>query len=153
MTFGAILKEIVGSISYRQDYSLRFSTDSAGWFLQLDVWRRDSVTGEYGWGHSPKAHVSDKLSRSDIVRTAFGLCKAYEEHETREFFKYKGVRVFSPHQDVEALVAMGQAVDIEPVSATIVVCPSGTDHATRCCTYTGHSPSHHVEPHVGCILR
>ena len=34
--------------------------------------------------------LHEHMSKSDVVRMAFGACLAYEEHEVREFFRSHG---------------------------------------------------------------
>lgn len=48
--------------------------------------------------------LSEKMSVSDVVRTAFMATLAAEEHEARERFTYRGKRIFGPHYDVDRLV-------------------------------------------------
>lgn len=47
--------------------------------------------------------LSPKMTKSEIVQTAFKCCITSMEHRTREHFKYRGRRVFGPHFDVDAL--------------------------------------------------
>lgn len=49
--------------------------------------------------------ISPHASPSDVVRTAMKAALAWQEHEARERFTYRGVPVFGPHGDVEALAA------------------------------------------------
>lgn len=55
--------------------------------------------------------LSPHMTASEVVRTAFMACLAYEEHELREFFTWRGARVFGPHLDVEALVEVADCED------------------------------------------
>lgn len=50
-----------------------------------------------------KWRLSDHMTKSEIVQTAFLAIKTWEEHETREKFTYKGKAIFGPHLDVEVL--------------------------------------------------
>ena len=50
-----------------------------------------------------KWRLSHYMTRSEVVQTAMAALMAWYEHEAREGFKYKGLSVFSPHLDVEAL--------------------------------------------------
>lgn len=112
--FRVAVSTIVEDIMSRDGYELEVGVDEHV-FLRLRVWRLDAVTHVMGWGYSGKAFLNPAQSTSDIVRVAFGLFKGYAEHEEREFFKYKGVAVFGPHQDVEALVEISRRIDIKPM--------------------------------------
>ena len=46
------------------------------------------------------------MSKSEVVRTAYKAATAAYQHECEEEFRYKGVPIYSPHTDVEALVTM-----------------------------------------------
>ena len=41
---------------------------------------------------------------TEIVQTALKAVLTFEEHETREAFRYKEQAIYSPHYDVETLV-------------------------------------------------
>lgn len=50
-----------------------------------------------------KWRLSDHMTDSEVVATAFKACLAWEEHECREAFRYRGQQVFGPHFDVDQL--------------------------------------------------
>ncbi|MFZ3194084.1 MAG: hypothetical protein WA154_12880 [Moraxellaceae bacterium] len=50
--------------------------------------------------------LSQWMTDGEIAQTAFMATLAAIEHETRERFTYKGVSVFDPHYDIDALVAL-----------------------------------------------
>ena len=107
---------IVTDIEYKDHYHLicaRDRKDPEGRvFIQVACWRKDTVTGEMGMGKGGKSYLSEHMTDSEIVRRAFGLFMAYEEHECREFFKWRGRRVFGPHIAVEALWEAAKQVDV-----------------------------------------
>ena len=53
-----------------------------------------------------KWRLSSHMTKGEIVQTAFAAVLAWEEHECREAFKYKGQSVFSPHYNIESLVRL-----------------------------------------------
>jgi hypothetical protein len=55
--------------------------------------------------HTRKWLLSQHMTRSELVQTAFKCVLTSIEHEAREQFTYKGARVFGPHFDVETLVS------------------------------------------------
>ena len=50
-----------------------------------------------------KWRLSEHMTKSEIVQTALKAVLAFEEHEVRENFKYRGQAIFDPHYDVDAL--------------------------------------------------
>ena len=50
--------------------------------------------------------VSKHMTKSELVATAFLAIQTAVEHETRELFKYRGVSIYSPHYDVDALARL-----------------------------------------------
>lgn len=81
------------------------------WYLQIECWRRDVITGEMGYGYGGKAYLSPHATDSELVQTAFGLYKGYWEHEARETFVWRGRRVFGPHIATEALWDVAERTD------------------------------------------
>lgn len=113
------VQEILDLIDYRpKDYRWRVEVDNEDpdgrVFLQLQHYRPDTFTGEMRWGGGGKSYLSPFMTTSEIVRRALGAAIAYEEHEVREEFKYRGVRIFGPHIDVEALVEVAERLDVRP---------------------------------------
>ena len=53
-----------------------------------------------------KWRLSEHMTTSEIVQTAFAAALHFEEHELRENFSYRGQAVFGPHFDVDDLVAL-----------------------------------------------
>lgn len=99
------VKELIADIHYKPDYRLYVGVSNEGKiYLQVQCWRPDSITGEYDWGKGGKLHLSIHMTDQEIVQNAFGLYKAYEEHECREFFTYRGKRIYGPHISLEALL-------------------------------------------------
>ena len=48
--------------------------------------------------------LSQHMTKSEVVATAFKAILTAEEHETRENFKYRGAPIFHPHYNVDILV-------------------------------------------------
>jgi hypothetical protein len=109
------VRDVVGRVGYREGYRWEVGTEPAHpfgpVFIELQHWRPDAVTGEFAWGGGGRRFLSPDMNDSEIVRTCLGAALSYEEHEVREFFTYKGARVFGPHLDVEALVEVADRVD------------------------------------------
>jgi hypothetical protein len=89
-----------------------YDEQSSRYYFQIQCWRKDVITGEMGWGHGGKAYLSEHMTDSELVQTAFGLYKGYWEHEARENFEWRGRRVFGPHISTEALWEAAPHVDV-----------------------------------------
>lgn len=66
----------------------------------------DIYTGEMKTQHTRKWLLSEHMTDSEIVLTAFKCVLTSMEHRTRERFTYKGARIFGPHFDVEDMVRL-----------------------------------------------
>jgi hypothetical protein len=95
-------------------YRLRVGLDPKGdrVFMQVQCWRPDTNDGHYAWGGGGKSYLSQHMTDSEIVQGAFGLFKAYEEHEAREGFTYMGRRIYGPHMDIEMLWTVADHLDV-----------------------------------------
>ena len=117
--FKARLMGIALDITLPENYNILIKQDAeipnGRLYFQIECWREDAITGEMGYGYGGKAYLSPHASTSELVQTIFGLYKGYVEHEAREFFKYKGRRIFGPHMSVEALHEIANRVDVRSV--------------------------------------
>lgn len=108
LMWSELFEEVRHSITYKPGYRILLRPDGRDhdhgrWYYQIEADRVDAITGEQGVGRGGKAYLSPEATRSELVQTVFGLLKAFEEHECREFFRYDGQQVFGPHFDVLAL--------------------------------------------------
>ncbi len=79
-----------------------------GYFLQVEFKAVDHVV----WPHADverswtgrKWYISAHSTVGEIVQTALKAVLTAIEHEAREQFKYKGVAIFQPHINPDALV-------------------------------------------------
>lgn len=113
--YNYIFMHVLEEVSYKDGYGLRLRkdmTDPQGrWYFQVECERKDSVTGELGLGTGGKAYLSPHMNKSELVRLVFGLFRAYEEHECREFFNWRNRAVFGPHIDIESLWVAAEDLD------------------------------------------
>lgn len=64
--------------------------------------------------HGRKWILSQHMTKSEIVSTAFKAALTAEEHECREGFRYKGKKIFGPHFDVDVLTEIaGKKVNLD----------------------------------------
>jgi hypothetical protein len=85
------------------DYKFEVVEKNGLYFLLASYEEADIVTGELEIQKTRKWLLSQHMTLSEFVQTAFKLAITSMEHRTRENFKYKGKRVFGPHFDVDAL--------------------------------------------------
>lgn len=74
-----------------------------GFHLWLAGIEEDTYTGQPALQEGRRWFISHHCTQSDVVRTAFKAVATWAEHEARESFKYQGVRVFSPHLDLDRM--------------------------------------------------
>lgn len=112
------IRDIGGFIDYRgENYQFTFGQDMEDVkndrvFIQLQHYRPDVDKGTWAWGPGGKRYLSPHMTDSEIVRVFLGAALAYEEHEVREAFTYKGARIFGPHISVEAMVEIANRLDV-----------------------------------------
>lgn len=113
-----LVRQVAADITYKDGYRLvceRDKADAGGrLYFQVQAERVDIVTKEMGTGRGGKAYLSPHQTLSELVRLAYGLFAAYEEHECRENFLWQGHRVFGPHIDVRALAEVSRRFDVRP---------------------------------------
>src|SRR4051812_14184916 len=80
-------------------------------WLQVRFSALDLVSGKPHAQHGRKWLLSEHMTKSEIVLTAFKAVLTAEEHEVRESFKYFGRAIFNPHVDVETLWSKCNEVD------------------------------------------
>lgn len=82
--------------------------DGRMYYLQASYPEADSYTGVMSTQWTRKWHIASDATDSQVIQTAFKMCLTSTEHRCREGFKYKDVRVYGPHYDVEDLVKLGK---------------------------------------------
>jgi hypothetical protein len=100
------MRAIIKDVEF-QNYSIGIFTSIDGsLYLQAKYMDADIVTGREEVQTTRKWILSEHMTKSELVQTAFKCCLTSMEHRTRESFKYKGKRIFGPHFDVELLVLL-----------------------------------------------
>ncbi len=103
----ASIRDVLDEITYKKGWVLQLTLDGNRPILQVIFEGADSVTGQIEIQKCRKWLLSYHMTNNEIVGTAFKAIQAAEEHETREFFLYKNVRVMNPHfsyDDIAELV-------------------------------------------------
>lgn len=98
----------VADLVYYNDWSFGVKEDSDGPYLQISFLADGEVQLCRKW------RVYRSMNASEFVRTCWMAVLAAEEHEARESFRYRGVRVMTPHVDFDKIAARGGL----PVAAT-----------------------------------
>lgn len=98
-TFKTRLRKLLTQITYKTNWYVVVVNDKAGIYLQLQC----HSNGNLGL-HGRKWRLSDHMTDSEIIQTAFKAFLTFEEHECREMFEFQGAKVFGPHHDVHDLV-------------------------------------------------
>lgn len=106
-TFEEVLG-IIKQIKFR-DRVLHLGEMGNGFYLQVQYLEKCVDTGKMMTQKARKWYISTFASETEIVETAFKAIKVSNEHVLKEHFSYKGRRVFSPHFDIDARIAMCDA--------------------------------------------
>ncbi len=111
------IEKLVASITYKPGWIIAVGTDGEGNrpYVQAHVTDESDLTMDptgksaerTPWA-SGKRYLSFFMCRQEIVGAVFGLIKDAEEHETREWFRYRGASIFNPHLDPDVLVEMAR---------------------------------------------
>lgn len=104
-------REILKTIAYK-DWRFHLGEHKGVRWLQLRFNAPDSVTGKPHAQHGRKWLLSEHMTKSEIVLTAFKAVLTAEEHEIREAFKYFGQAIFNPHINVDQFLEISHLVDI-----------------------------------------
>lgn len=99
---------------YKPDYSIIVGETNGRVYVQVRCQRLDAITGKPGVGFGGKIYLSPHMVDGEIIRKIFQAYLGYEEHESREFFRYKDAQVFGPHIHIEALVEAAQHTEYRP---------------------------------------
>lgn len=93
-------------------------------YLQIKFWAADNTdkTGKkpLEYQHCRKWMLSEWMTPTELVETAWAAVQRAELHEAAELFEYKGVTVYNRHTNVEKLVEIhSQAAALEHRPAPI----------------------------------
>lgn len=104
------VRAIVANVSF-MDRTFRVLEKGDGYLLQIQYMEVDIVTGKLEKQSARKWYVSPFSTETEIVETAFKAARVSMDHVLKEHFKYEGVRVYSPHFNVRARMALAEAKD------------------------------------------
>lgn len=118
MTRGEMVA-IIAAIAYKPGWQIQLGTDRDHRpYLQLavngeaaaslDAAARDGSRAPWKSG---KRYLSSHMCRQEVVGAAFALIRDAEEHEMREWFRYRGAPIFCPHLDPDVLAEVARKAD------------------------------------------
>jgi hypothetical protein len=87
---------LVSRITYKKGWIINYYPQK-GNYLQLSVTGICSISGGPVQWVSGKKYLSNFMCEQEVVGVCFALIKDAEDHEMREFFRYKGSAIFNPH--------------------------------------------------------
>jgi hypothetical protein len=104
------MKTIIDSITYKPGWTILLRSDDGRPYIQAEVGIESDLTMDptrrsterTPW-RSAKHYLSVHMCRQEVVGAVYGLIRAAEEHEMREWFRYKGASIFNPHLDPDML--------------------------------------------------
>lgn len=106
------IKEIVSEIKFK-DWKFRVGESNGVPFLQVIFLDTDLITHVITEQRCRKWMLSYHMVNNEIVRTAYKAVLAAMEHEVQETFSYKGVNLFHPHFNLDALVEFAKKRKIQ----------------------------------------
>lgn len=80
--------------------------DMPGFIVRVGFERPDTNTGEIGIGYGRHEYIGIGTTVSGVVKTAWLLIELVIRHELMEAFRWKGKRIFNPHNSVDALASI-----------------------------------------------
>ena len=95
--------EVLSKIKYK-NWIFYLGDDNGRMYLQIHFLEQNIENGIEELQKSRKWMLSPYMCETEVVRTAHKAIRTAVEHEADENFTYKGVRVYSPHLDVNVLV-------------------------------------------------
>jgi len=99
------------NITYKDGWSFRIGRTGDMIFVQVQVNKHVgvcSLTGKSTAWRGGKRYLSKHMTQQELTGVMFDLIRAAEEHEMREFFRYKGASIYNPHLNPDALVEVAK---------------------------------------------
>jgi hypothetical protein len=96
MTFEEMQKFFAENIHYK-DWEFHIKEKNKVPFLQIQFMGKDNFSGKSERQYCRKWQLSEWMTTTELVRTAFAAVVQAEKHEAEETFLYKGQAVFNSH--------------------------------------------------------
>lgn len=107
---GHELQALVEQCTYKPGWTLLFNSDDRP-YVQWEVEGLDSISKQPTRWRSGKRYLSSFMCRQEVVAAVFSLALAAEEHEAREWFRYKGASIYNPHLDPDVLAQVAKKAE------------------------------------------
>lgn len=101
------IQEVLEDCNYL-NYAFHLGEKNGVLYLQGHYEDADIHTGEIKMQHTRKWMLSEHMTESELVQTAFKMCLTSAEHRCREAFLYVGERVMGPHFNIQALLEISR---------------------------------------------
>lgn len=90
------------SLDFKWKFETKICKDNPmyGWFVRVGFERPDTNTGEVGMGFGRWEFIPGNSTESAVVKTAWLLIELVVRHELMEAFRWKGKRIFNPHNSI-----------------------------------------------------
>lgn len=98
---------LLRACTYKPGWELIISLEGRP-YIQWKVEGTDSITKQPAEWTTGKRYLSEFMCRQEVVASVFSLAMAAEEHEAREWFRYKGASIYNPHLDPDALAELAR---------------------------------------------
>jgi len=101
-------RDVLSRLRYK-DWTFRLGIEPRGYWLRVEFQAPDTDAAGQGEAEIQRGRkwlLSEHMTESEIVQTAFKAVLAAEEHEAREQFTVEGVAVLGPHLDLFGLIAL-----------------------------------------------
>ncbi|BAV81006.1 hypothetical protein [Vibrio phage RYC] len=105
------MQDAITQVTYKEGWSILFNTEDERPYIQVAVDEsvgRCSVSGKPAAWKGGKKYLSFYMCSQEVVGACFAIIKEAEEHEMREYFRYKGASIFNPHLDPDVLAEVAK---------------------------------------------
>jgi hypothetical protein len=114
--FERIINLVTCTRADEEPFAFRIFWQNSRMFLRVEVLAVDTMdtSGPKTLQKGRKWLLSEHMTVTEVVRTAWKAIEAFELHELQERFRYKGACVFNSHISVDELAKVAEKVDIRP---------------------------------------
>ena len=109
------IADIIRAITYKKGWYFNLDISGSRLYVQVcidtdceiayDMIAKKNIAWKGG-----KHFLSSHMCRQEIVGTVFGAIRSAEEHEMKEWFRYKGASIYNPHLDPDALANLASKI-------------------------------------------
>lgn len=105
MKFEQIKDFFAKNISYK-NWEFLIKEKNGVPYLQIQFLGKDNFSGQEERQYCRKWQLSEWMTRTELVRTAFLAVIQAERHEIEEAFRYKGEAIFNSHISADKLAEL-----------------------------------------------